>query len=249
MDLTILTVVKNNKQGIEKTILSVLGQKKIKFKYIVVDGVSKDGTSEIINKYRNKLTHIRENDKGIYSALNKGIRHSKSEYLGILHSGDIYKNKYTLSIILKFMKEKKLDCSSFDLIYKKKNKIVRFWHLPVKKLSYKNFYKIAHPTLVIKNKILKKLKYNSKFKISGDTDFLIRLSKIKNLKYEYKSMLVQINQYGGVSTNKSYLFQKVLEDFKILKKYFPQYYFVIYLKKIFIKIMSFIKFTKINNND
>ena len=102
---------------------------------------------------------------------------------------------------------------------------------------------------MIKNKILKKLKYNSKFKISGDTDFLIRLSKIKKLKYEYKSMPVQINQYGGLSTNKSYLVQKILEDFKILKKYFPQYYFIVYFKKIFIKIISFIKFTKINNND
>ena len=242
--LTILTVVKNNNQGIEKTILSVLGQKKIKFKYIVIDGMSKDGTSEIINKYRNKLTHIRESDKGIYSALNKGIGNSNSEYVGTLHSGDIYKNKYTLSRIINFMKSKKLDCSSFDLIYENKNKVVRFWHLPIKKLSYNNFYKIAHPTLVIKNKILKKLKYNSKFKISGDTDFLIRLSKVKKLKFEYKSMLVQINQHGGLSTNKSYLVQKVLEDIKILKKYFPQYYFVIYLKKIFIKINSLINFTK-----
>ena len=242
--LTILTVVKNNKKGIEKTIRSVLSQKKVKFKYIIIDGMSKDGTSEIISKYRNKLTHIRESDTGIYSALNKGISYSNSEYVGTLHSGDIYKNKYTLSKILKFMKAKKLDCSSFDLIYKQKNKIIRFWHLPLKNLSDKNFYKIAHPTLVIKNKILKKLKYNLSFKISGDTDFLIRLSKIKKLKYEYKSMLMQINQYGGLSTNKNYLVQKVLEDFKILKKYFPKYYLVIYLKKIFVKIKSLIKFTK-----
>ena len=80
MKISIITVVKNNVQGIEKTINSVLEQSYKELEYIIIDSESTDGTSEVISRYKKKLKHIREADLGIYDGINKGIR-----YLQILY--------------------------------------------------------------------------------------------------------------------------------------------------------------------
>ena len=67
--ITIVTVVKNSSKTIEKTIKSVLNQNYTNLEYILIDGLSNDGTSEIINKYKDKISiHIRESDNGIWDA-------------------------------------------------------------------------------------------------------------------------------------------------------------------------------------
>ena len=115
--ITVITVVKNNFRGIEKTIKSVLNQSQKKIEHIIIDGMSNDGTSEIISKYKKKLRHIREPDKGIYSALNKGMKKAKGEFIAILHSGDVYYNEFSLEKAIKFMEINNLNASSYNMIY------------------------------------------------------------------------------------------------------------------------------------
>ena len=75
MKISVITVTFNAAASLEKTILSVLAQSYHSIEYLIVDGNSTDGTNEIIKKYQNKLAYcIRENDNGIYDAMNKGIR-------------------------------------------------------------------------------------------------------------------------------------------------------------------------------
>ena len=103
-DYTVITVVKNNRRGIETTINSVLSQKDISIEYIVIDCNSTDGTSEIINRYRQKLIYLREKDEGLYDALNKGIALSKGEYICLLHSNDVYASNNILKENYNFLK-------------------------------------------------------------------------------------------------------------------------------------------------
>lgn len=91
--LSIITINRNNISGLEKTMQSVLSQTYNIFEYIVVDGASTDGSVEIIrrfaSKFGNRLKWISEPDKGIYNAMNKGIRMSTGEYIMILNSSDL----------------------------------------------------------------------------------------------------------------------------------------------------------------
>ena len=70
------------------------------FEHIIIDSNSSDGTSDFIRENLNPQTiHIRENDSGIYEAINKGVKLSKGKFIGLLHSGDIYFSKSTLKYI------------------------------------------------------------------------------------------------------------------------------------------------------
>lgn len=90
--LSIITINRNNVSGLEKTIHSVLSQSTTEFEYIIIDGASNDGSVETIRRYADcfgeRMKWISEPDKGIYNAMNKGIRMADGEYVEFLNSGD-----------------------------------------------------------------------------------------------------------------------------------------------------------------
>ena len=93
MLLSIITINRNNAEGLEKTVQSVASQTLKEFEYIVVDGASTDGSVEVIKRYESqfegRLKWVSEPDSGIYNAMNKGIRMAEGEYIQILNSADI----------------------------------------------------------------------------------------------------------------------------------------------------------------
>lgn len=95
--LSIITINRNNSEGLRKTMESVLNQDCNDFEYIIIDGASTDGSIEVIKeflnkpKYANKVSYwCSEPDKGLYNALNKGISKAKGSLIGLMHSGDWY---------------------------------------------------------------------------------------------------------------------------------------------------------------
>lgn len=95
--LSIITINRNNCDGLRKTIESVINQTFNDFEYIVIDGASSDGSLDIIKEYSNKITSwLSEPDSGIYNAMNKGIIRSIGEYCLFLNSGDWLFNKNVL---------------------------------------------------------------------------------------------------------------------------------------------------------
>lgn len=97
MKLSIITVNLNDKTGLEKTIKSVISQSFSDFEFIIIDGESTDGSIDIINQYKSKISYwVSEKDSGIYNAMNKGIRQAKGEYLYFLNSGDALHNENVL---------------------------------------------------------------------------------------------------------------------------------------------------------
>ena len=97
MTLSIITINYNNAEGLEKTMQSVLFQTSREFEYIVVDGASSDSSIDIIKRFSDdfgdRLTWISEPDKGIYNAMNKGVRMASGKYLEFLNSGDCLVDK------------------------------------------------------------------------------------------------------------------------------------------------------------
>ena len=107
--ITIITVVKNSVDKIERCIQSIINQNYDNIEYIIIDGDSNDGTVDIINKYRDKIDKvIIENDNGIWDAMNKGLKIAKGDIVGFLNSDDAY-NKNTLKIVNNYFNNFKID--------------------------------------------------------------------------------------------------------------------------------------------
>jgi glycosyltransferase involved in cell wall biosynthesis len=88
---TVITVVRNGAETIEKAILSVISQAGVDIEYIVIDGGSNDGTVDIIQKYSDRIAYwVSEPDSGIYAAMNKGLALAKGQVVGILNADDWY---------------------------------------------------------------------------------------------------------------------------------------------------------------
>ncbi len=92
MQLSIITINRNNAAGLEKTMQSVLSQTRTDYEYVVVDGASTDGSVAVIERlapaFGDRLKWVSEPDKGIYNAMNKGIEMATGEYIQILNGGD-----------------------------------------------------------------------------------------------------------------------------------------------------------------
>ena len=99
LKITIITASFNSGKTLRDTIESVLGQTYIDFEHLIIDGGSKDDTLEIIKeyepRYKGRLRWISEPDKGLYDAMNKGIRMATGEVVGILNSDDFYTSDKT----------------------------------------------------------------------------------------------------------------------------------------------------------
>lgn len=91
VSISLITINRNNAKGLEKTMMSVATQTFKEFEYIVIDGASTDESVEIIKRYESQFAHLKwvsEPDKGIYNAMNKGIRMATGDYIQILNSAD-----------------------------------------------------------------------------------------------------------------------------------------------------------------
>jgi len=243
MKLTIITVVKNDKTNLLISLKSIMSQTYKDFEYIIYDGMSNDGTKEVVQKYSNKnLKYICKKDNNYYEGLNYAITKATGDYIGILNAGDQYFNCNTLKKIEKIIFLGNYDILFGNLIYiNSRDHHVRHWNFPVKKLTLLSALKIASPTLFIRKKIAKINLYNSRFSISSDTDFNLRLSQ-KKINFLYYDHYLILMRTGGLSTNYKFFFRKMSEDLIILRKYFKYTYTLIYLYKILIKIKTFFKF-------
>jgi glycosyltransferase involved in cell wall biosynthesis len=89
--ITVITVNYNNATALEKTVRSVITQNYTPLEYIVIDGASDDGSTDVIKRYETKITKwISEQDSGIYHAMNKGIGMATGEWICFLNCGDIF---------------------------------------------------------------------------------------------------------------------------------------------------------------
>lgn len=120
-EVSVITITYNCQQTIEKTILSVIGQKDIDFEYIIIDGASTDGTLDIIHKYRDKIdVVVSEPDKGIYNAMNKGIEKAHGDWINFMNAGDTFFDDKTMYQVFNREISAEIEClyGDYNLCYK-----------------------------------------------------------------------------------------------------------------------------------
>ncbi len=211
---SIITPVLNNIEI--KNVFKCLKKQKFKnFEHIVVDGGSKNKVQKIINTNKKNITKlIIEKDKGIYDAINKGIKLSKGDVIGILNSDDFYYPE-TLKIVHKYFKNKNIDYLFGSVL--KERLMHGFWP---KKIWYKfNIYPAHSCGFFVKKSAHTELGlYDTRFKYSSDRDFIFRLIKSNKKGMSAKKYEV-FGKFSttGISSRIGYL-KTILEEFRVRLK-------------------------------
>lgn len=248
MKISIITVVYNNVKTIRTAIESVLKQSYNNIEYIIIDGASNDGTLDIINEYRDKISLIiSEKDDGIYDAMNKGITKATGNIIGILNSDDIYENNQILEIVAtEFINNNDLDALYGDLVYVAKediSRIVRKWRsCEYDKTFFERGEVPAHPTLFLKNKVYSIAGlFNLDYKLASDYELMIRIFKKYTFKSKYINKVFVRMRLGG-ATNKNFknIYLGNIEIIKAWKKNDLNLPFLFIPKRILKRITQFL---------
>lgn len=249
LKISIITVVFNRVKTVERAIQSVLNQSYNDIEYIVVDGASTDGTVDVIEKYKDRIhTIVSEKDKGMYDALNKGIKLATGDIVGILHADDEFADETIIQQVADvFLQNKHTDCVYGDVGFVKEEdpqKIVRYYSSAIfhPKL-FKYGFMPAHPTFFCYKKFFDLYGfYRTDLEIAADFDLLLRYLKKFTLQSVYiPQMLVRMNM-GGKSTKGLSSTIRINKEIKqILKEHkMPSGYLRLY-SRYFIKVQEFWK--------
>jgi glycosyltransferase involved in cell wall biosynthesis len=203
LKLSIVTINYNNKEGLEKTIASVANQKSddnYEFEYIVIDGLSSDGSCELIKESSIITKHKIEKDNGIADAFNKGIQLANGEYLYFLNSGDIFYDDKSLQYIINTLYNYSVD------IFIGKVAIIDEYgttinlsnnNIKLKNQLYRNY--LPHQGMFIKKYMFDKYGlYDIKYTLGMDYEWSLRFYK-ENIQLMQKDTIVAKMLIGGVS--------------------------------------------------
>ncbi len=236
MKVSIIMCVMNSMPYVMSSVESFKKQQYKNKELIIVHSKSDDNTDDYLNTIYDKNIKIFNFNGSIYKALNFGINKSKGKLVGVLHSDDIFFSSSTLNIIVEEYKKNEPDVIFGNILYSEKNNLLnikRSWDNTI----IKNKYDIPpHTGTFISKKIYKKFLYSTKYSISSDTDFLIRIFSRK-IKYKYINSYICIMRMGGISSNYISLIQKMDEDLRIYKRH--QLTFFDYFKKVILKTSQF----------
>lgn len=196
--ISIITVSYNVENTIEETILSVINQDFQSFEYIVIDGGSKDNTLEIIKKYEDRITlWVSEPDKGIYDAMNKGVRLAKGTWINFMNAGDSF---FNLTVFRSVFSENR----NSDIIYGDNMLNYEWGKILLAPDDINNISKhmvFGHQTVFMKKDILLKYPFDCSFKIAADYNLFYKLYK-ENFLFEYVPQCICLfSATDGVSSN------------------------------------------------
>lgn len=209
MKVSIITVTYNSIDTLRDTIESVIEQDYPDIEHIIVDGSSNDGTQKLVKSYGAHISQfVSEPDKGIYDAMNKGIRMATGTIVGILNSDDFFTRTDVVSKVVEaFESDRDLDAVHGDLYYVDEhdtNKIIRYWHMSeYKQGAFFRGWHPAHPTLYLRKEVYTKYGlYDLRFPLSADFELMLRLFECCRIKTRHLNIVMIRMRIGG-ATSKS----------------------------------------------
>lgn len=207
MLVSIITICFNSEAVIRKTIESVLDQTYDNVEYLIIDGASKDKTIQIAEEYKELFHHkgytykiISETDKGIYDAMNKGIKKSTGKLIGMINSGDWYEPDAIETAVNAYKKNKyDLFYADINLINEKGKTIVK--HSRMDRFPTSRHWN--HPTMFVTRETYKALGLYRGEGIHDDFEFFLRARR-KNKKITIVNKTIASFVTGGASNDKSF---------------------------------------------
>jgi glycosyltransferase involved in cell wall biosynthesis len=199
--VSIVTISKNNYQGLQKTLQSVKEQDYKIIEHIVIDGDSYDGSKELLESYTHskRYVYLSELDNGISSAFNKGLEKSNGDLIFFLNSGDVLFSKTVISEVVQSYMQHKWKCAigvTVTTSFAGETIFYRPPQLSSKFLKY--FMFLPHQGFFCETSLHKNYKYNESLKISMDYELFLRM--LKNITIFYLPTVISIREPGGISS-------------------------------------------------
>lgn len=198
---SVITINYNNAAGLKQTISSVVSQSFPDFEFIVIDGLSTDGSIACVEAEPRINSWLSESDKGIYDAQNKGILKASGDYLLFLNSGDVLVNKDVLQKVSTHLVSRQ----SFyygNLILQKNGILENHVAPEVIDIDFILNSTFWHPCVFIKSNLFKDFGlYNTSFKIAGDYEFFVRCLIKPGITSAYLNEFITLFDGSGLSNN------------------------------------------------
>ncbi len=205
MKISIITIAFNNEKEIAQTIESVVNQTYNGIEYIIIDGGSKDGTLDVIKKYQNSIYKvISEPDKGIYDAINKGIKNATGDIIGLIHAGDELYDNNVIEKVVRCFSESKIDAlyGHSKILSEDGSKVVRINKSPEynERLFPMGWFP-SHQSFYARRELFDHLGlYNLKYKIAADYELLFRFIYVNKVIVKLLDEYLIKFKVGGTST-------------------------------------------------
>ena len=207
MKISVITVCYNSVTTLQDTLESVLRQTYPDVEYIVVDGASKDGTKELIEKYAPKFSGrmkwISEPDQGIYDAMNKGIRMAEGDVIGFLNGDDYYQDNLVLEDIARAFALNRPDAVHGNLSYvNSRRQVVRTWQgFPYRPGAFQKGWNPAHPTFYCTRRCFEQYgMFDPSIGSAADFELMLRFIEKHRISTHYLNHFMVFMRTGGSST-------------------------------------------------
>jgi putative colanic acid biosynthesis glycosyltransferase len=173
---SVVTVVLNDRAGLEETRHSLINQSCADYEWIVVDGLSHDGTFELLQSWRDaNFAWVSEADRGLYDAMNKGLEMAHGEYVTFLNAGDVFASADVLARVAETLKRE--PCC--DLLYGDAYEIGALGERLLKKARSIHMIRYGmfthHQAMFYKRHFISDLRYTMNYRVAGDYEFTASL--------------------------------------------------------------------------
>jgi len=224
LKISIVTAVFNAKKTVLAALESAFAQKHPDVELVVVDGVSTDGTMELLAARRDQLgVFISEPDKGIYHALNKGIVRASGEVIGFLHADDLFTDELVLQRIAAVFADPGVDVCYGDLVYVRRDnpdRVIRYWRAgEYRSERLRRGWMPPHPTCYVRRSLYEEHGlFDTSYRIAADYDCMLRLlSRLRGRVVYIPEVLVRM-RVGGVSNRSlANILRKSAEDYRAIR--------------------------------
>jgi glycosyltransferase involved in cell wall biosynthesis len=225
LHISVITAVLNRAQTLDGALRSVHSQRWPSVEHIVIDGGSTDGTLTILESHKAGISKlISEPDRGLYDALNKGIRHASGDVVGFMHADDEYASPHTLARIAAAFEDPSVDAVYGDLVYVKKNdvsRIVRYWKAGQYLRSHlSQGWMPPHPTFYVRKDVYARFgAFDTRFRIAADYENMLRILWRGRVQAAYIPEVLVRMRTGGLSNLSLFnMLHKSREDYAAMRQ-------------------------------
>ena len=225
--LSIVTINKDNKAGLQKTIASLENLRTRNFQWVCIDSASTDGSVEIANQFKVPSDFvISEKDSGVYNAMNKGVDHAHGDFVLFLNSGDTLAPQIKSLDFLGKLEGQDLGLFGFEIRGQQRaprSNAWRFWSMPT-----------SHQAIIYSWNLLKQVPYDEDYRFAADFEHYLRINR-KPLKIYRDQRALIVNEPYGSDAH----LPKLLSEYRhaLIKNGYPRIWahFVFWFKTYYLK--------------
>lgn len=218
-EISVITVNYNNREGLLKTIKSVVGQSAFeKIEFIVIDGGSDDGSYDVIQGYKGQIDYwVSERDQGVYNAMNKGVAVASCPYCNFMNSGDCFHSETVIEALLSKGIDADIICGNTYTVE------TGSWHItPPEEISLETLFSwsLNHQSTIIRTHLLKKYGYDESLRIVADRKFFLQALILDNCSYQKVEIDIADYDVTGMSSQNRY--ESKVEYESVLREMIPE---------------------------